>query len=424
MVGPSLAEATRVWVRVAAMSFGGPAGQVAVMHKLVVEEKGWVDEERFLHALNYCMLLPGPEAQQLATYLGWLLHGTRGGLIAGGLFVLPGFVSILALSILYTTTRELPVVDGLFFGLKAAVLAVVVEALLRVSKKALVDGWRRTLAVASFVALFFFDVPFPVVVLGAAVFGSLKGGVAQKMPDVPLPPWRDTVVTVLGWLAVWWVPLLAMMVALGPDHVLSQIGLFFSGTAMVTFGGAYAVLAYVAQQAVDVHHWLLPGEMLDGLGMAETTPGPLVQVVQFVGYMGAWRHPGALHPVLAGVFGSVVTTWVTFAPCFLWIFAGAPYVEWLRANPRLSAALSAVTAAVAGVIANLALWFALHVLFREVATVSGPFGSQATVPTLGSLDGGALAIAVLSAFLLLGTRLGMLGTLGVAALLGMLQRLL
>jgi chromate transporter len=439
-------EALRVWSEVAINSFGGPAGQIAVMHKLLVEEKKWIGESRFLHALNYCMLLPGPEAQQLATYIGWLLNGTRGGLWAGALFVLPGFLSILALSLLYTSFRDVTFVEGLFYGLKAAVLAVVVEAVIRIGKRVLKNGAMRAIAAAAFVAIFFLQVSFPVVVGTAALVGLVGGrllpatfvvirpkegggsddALLDRLLDA-VPPVRPSVGRTLGvaalWLAVWLGPVIALAVTLGPDDTFTQIGAFFTKAAAVTFGGAYSVLAYVAQQAVERYGWLRPGEMLDGLGMAETTPGPLIQVVQFVGYLGAYRNPGSLSPVVAGILASVLTTWVTYAPSFLWIFVGAPWIEWLRGNTRLGAALSAITAAVVGAVLNLAVWLAIHVLFATTAEDHlGPL--RLLVPDLATVDLAALAIAVGAGVALLRFHTRMIPTLLVAAALGAALRLL
>ncbi|MCK6507752.1 chromate efflux transporter [Myxococcota bacterium] len=446
---PTLREATAVWLRVAALSFGGPAGQIAVMHRILVDEKRWIGEARFLHALNYCMLLPGPEAQQLATYVGWLLHGTRGGLVAGWLFVLPGFLSILALSLLYTSFGHLDPVAGLFFGLKAAVLAVVVEAVQRIGKRVLKNGAMVAVAVASFVGIFFFGLPFPLLVLGAGLVGAVGdrfrpdlfevvkghaapgGGSGGGLLDHQLdgvaaarPSTRSTLRTAGTWLVLWGTPVVAIHLALGTDHVFSQLGRFFSAVATVTFGGAYSVLAYVAQQAVEHHGWLSAGEMLDGLGMAETTPGPLIQVVQFVGFLAAFREPGALSPLAAGVLGSVLTTWVTFAPCFLWIFTGAPYIEWLRGNRRLTAALSTITAAVVGVVLNLAIWFALHVAFGRVELWQGPLGFRLQLPDPATIDLPAVGIAALAFLATFRLHLGMIRTLLGAAVLGVAWTLL
>src|SRR6266508_5560648 len=338
---PSIQEAFRVWLKVAALSFGGPAGQIAVMHRIIVEEKRWVSEQRFLHALNYCMLLPGPEAQQLATYIGWLMHRTLGGIIAGGLFVVPGIIAIMALSYVYAAWGNVPVVVALFFGLKAAVLAIVIEALVRIGKRALKNNVMIALAAIAFMGIFFFSVPFPVIVFGAGIIGFAaasmgfegfeansghaagkdKPAVVDDMLGEGIPEHaRPTVARALGasaiWLALWLVPVIALLATLGTANVFSQIAVFFSKMAVVTFGGAYAVLAYVAQQAVEHYGWLKPGEMLDGLGMAETTPGPLIMVLQFVGFMAAYRDPGSLPPMLAGTLGGLLATWVTFTPCF------------------------------------------------------------------------------------------------------------
>ncbi len=440
-------EALHVWIRVGLQSFGGPAGQIAVMHRILVEEKRWVSEHRFLHALNYCMLLPGPEAQQLATYIGWLLHGTRGGLVAGGLFVLPGFLSILAISYLYAAFQGVGVVAALFFGLKAAVLAVVVEAVLKIGRRVVRNAAMLAIAALAFVGIFFFAVPFPWIVGGAAIIGLVGGairprtfivirphalaegaaGVVDSLLDEQRPehtrPRTGRALRVLVVCALLWlVPVATLAAVLGATHVFVLEGVFFSKAAVVTFGGAYAVLAYIAQQAVERFGWLQGGEMLDGLGMAETTPGPLIMVVQFVGFMGAYRNPGSLDPFVAGTIGAAITTWVTFVPCFLWIFLGAPYIEWLRGNQRLSAALSAITAAVVGVILNLAAWFALQLLFGEIRTLEGPLGMRLLVPTMATIDGAALAIAVGAAVALLRFKISMLLVLGASAVVGIVVR--
>ena len=441
--GISLSDATRIWARIAALSFGGPAGQIAVMHRILVEEKRWIGEERFLHALNYCMLLPGPEAQQLAIYIGWLLHRTKGGLIAGSLFVLPGFLAILGLSYVYVLLGHVPLVEGLFFGLKAAVLAVVVQAVVRVGSRALKNGVMRGIAAAAFVAIFFLDAPFPLIILAAGVIGYLGGrsGIAQfkgggghgasggevihdrdtalgeALPDHARPNlgWSLRISALL--LFLWLAPVAALFIALGPDDVFSRIAGFFSQMAVVTFGGAYAVLAYVAQEAVDTFGWLRPGEMLDGLGMAETTPGPLIMVTQFVGFLAAFRDAGALPPLLAATLGAVLTTWVTFVPCFLWIFAGAPFVERLRGNKALSSALTAITAAVVGVILNLALWFAIHTLFGQVHAIATPTGSL-DVPLLASINLPALLLSIAALLAVFRFRLGVLPVLLSCAAIG------
>jgi chromate transporter len=445
---PSFRDALRVWVTVGLNSFGGPAGQIAVMHRLLVEQRHWIGEQRFLHALNYCMLLPGPEAQQLATYIGWLLHGYRGGLAAGALFVLPGFVAILALSLLYVWAQDVGLVNVLLFGLKAAVLAVVAEAVLRIGRRVLHNAVLIALAAFAFVALYFFECPFPLVIAAAAGVGYVGARSAPALFLVPSshgaaprapaaldhlldagraghiePSWGRALRVVAVFGLLWLGPIAGLWWWLGGTHVFVAEAVFFSKAAVVTFGGAYAVLAYMAQQAVETYHWLAPGEMLDGLGMAETTPGPLIQVVQFVGFLGAYRDPGTLHPLLAGCLGAVLTTWVTFVPCFLWIFLGAPYVERLRANTRLGGALSAITASVVGVISNLAVWFGLHVLFAEVATRHGPLGVRLLVPDWGTLDGAAALLAAGSFIALVRFKQPLIPTLLASASLGALYRL-
>jgi chromate transporter len=465
----SFRQALAVWIRVGLQSFGGPAGQIAVMHRILVEETRWISERRFLHALSYCMLLPGPEAQQLATYLGWLLHGYPGGLVAGVLFVLPGFFAILLLSYLYVTFQGAAILAGLLFGLKAAVLAVVLEALLRIGRRVLVDRVTAVVAAAAFIGIFFFRVPFPGIVLAAALVGLLWSGARARgrrtvaagarenalgksapasaspvvgsesragdelavvdrllaqSPERARPSWRRALYTATVCSFLWLLPILGLAVLLGPRHVYVLEGVFFSKAAMVTFGGAYAVLAYVAQQAVERYAWLDAAEMVDGLGMAETTPGPLIMVVQFVGFMGAYRNPSSLDPLLAGALGAVLTTWVTFVPCFLWIFLGAPYIESLRENRRLEAALSAITAAVVGVILNLAMWFALHVLFSDHDEIMGPLGLRLLAPRWSTVDVAALSIFLAAVVAMLRFKVGMLATLGGSMLLGIVARLL
>ncbi|WP_298671469.1 chromate efflux transporter [uncultured Sphingomonas sp.] len=438
-----LSEAVRVWIRIAALSFGGPAGQIAVMHRILVDEKKWIGEERFLHALNYCMLLPGPEAQQLAAYIGWLLHKTKGGLIAGGLFVLPGFISILGLSYIYVLLGHTPLITGLFFGLKAAVLAVVVQAVIRVGSRALKNNVMRGIAAAAFVTIFFFNAPFPLIVLAAAIIGYVGGrlglpafsgggghgpsggnvvhdrdtALGESLPDHARPNLRWSL-TISGiFLLLWLAPVALLLTLLGPSNVFSQIALFFSQMAVVTFGGAYAVLAYVAQEAVGTYGWLRPGEMLDGLGLAETTPGPLIMVTQFVGFLAAYRDAGMLQPLVAATFGAILTTWVTFAPCFLWIFAGAPFIEGLRGNRALSGALGAITAAVVGVILNLAVWFAIHTLFREVSGVRFA-GLTFDLPVLGSVQIAATLLAIGAGIAVFRFKIGMIPTLAVTSVVG------
>ena len=400
-VSVSYRDLLRAFNRIGWLSFGGPAGQIALMHRELVEERGWIGEEDFLHALNFCHLLPGPEAQQLATWIGWRLHGWRGGLAAGLLFVIPGAGVILALSMLYASAANLAWVAALFLGVKAAVLAIVLQALLRIAGRALETNLKRALAVAAFAALFLLDLPFPLIVLGAGVIGM---AVAARRPDwlalkpgrasgaLPARPWRTTIVSVLTLGAVWVLPMVLIALTLGRGHVLWDIGAFFSQLAVVTFGGAYAVLAYMAQEAVQGFGWLRPGEMADGLGLAETTPGPLILVTQFVGYLAAFRAPEPFTPLVAGLLGALLTTWVTFVPCFMWIFALAPWIDRLGQAVWLKGALAAVTAAVVGVIANLAAWFALHVLFGAVSERRwGPL--RLYQPDLVSLDWRAALIA-------------------------------
>ncbi|HEV3410094.1 MAG TPA: chromate efflux transporter [Chthoniobacterales bacterium] len=364
---PTFSEALRFWLKLGFISFGGPTGQIAIMHRELVEKKRWIDEARFLHALNYCMLLPGPEAQQLATYVGWLLHRTWGGIVAGVLFVLPSVFILWALSYAYVRFGGVPWVAAIFYGLKPAVLAIVAAAVIRIGRKALRTWVAWIVAAFAFVALYFLRLPFPLVLVGAAVVGLIATRFAPNEAVVNKAetrvPLRQTLGVCVTWLAIWWVPLLLVGAIVGWQHTIWREAVFFSKAAMLTFGGAYAVLPYVSQQAVETYGWLTPGQMLDGLGLAETTPGPLIMVLQFVGFVGAWTQPGHLPPIFAATLGALVTTWATFAPCFLWIFAGAPYIERLRNNAALSSALATITAAVVGVILNLAVWFAVHVLF-------------------------------------------------------------
>jgi chromate transporter len=440
----SFGDAARVWVRVALLSFGGPAGQIAVMHRILVEEKHWISESRFLHALNYCMLLPGPEAQQLATYIGWLLHRTAGGIMAGGLFILPGVFAIMGLSYVYAAFGNVSYVEALFFGMKAAVLAIVIEALVRVGKRALRNNVMIALAAVAFVGIFFFSIPFPIIIIGAGLIGYLgvKSGrsefagsghgnatatetpsaLGDAVPDHARPNLVRTLRVSVLWAFLWLAPVAAVLIGLGAANTFSQIALFFTKMAMVTFGGAYAVLAYVAQQAVEHYHWLKPQEMLDGLGMAETTPGPLIMVLQFVGFLAAYRDPGTLSPMWAGTLGGLLATWVTFTPCFLWIFSGAPYIERLRGNAALAGALGAITAVVVGVILNLSIWFALHTVFRETIPVHS-FGLSFDMPKLASVDIAALALAVAAATAVFRFRLGMLPVLAGSCAAGVLLRL-
>ena len=429
-----------MWLKIGLLNFGGPAGQIALMHKELVEERRWIGERRFLHALNYCMLLPGPEAQQLAVYIGWLLHRTIGGLVAGILFVLPGALLMLGLSVLYAVYRKLPLVEAIFFGVKAAVLAVVIEATLRIAKRALRHRALIAIAAAAFVALYAFRVPFPIVIAAAGIVGWIgsrirpqifaaathasKAGAAETVGAVDAmfergemahtkPSWRRALGVLAIWLPLWLGPVLALLALTGASSVWTQLGAFFSTMAVVTFGGAYAVLSYVAQAAVDNYGWLAPGEMLDGLGLAETTPGPLILVLQFVGFLAAWRAPAPFSPLAAGLLGAGLTTWVTFAPCFLWIFACAPWMERLERAKALQSALAAITAAVVGVIANLALWFAVHVLFAR------PEAEMFGLPDVTSLDWRPAAIGTVSALLLFRFKRSVFEVLAVAALGGL-----
>ncbi len=443
--GISFGEALRVWVRVAALSFGGPAGQIAVMHRIIVEEKRWIGETRFLHALNYCTLLPGPEAQQLAIYIGWLLHKTKGGLVAGILFVLPGAVAIMALSWIYAIFGNVRSVQALFFGLKAAVLAIVLEAVLRIGRRSLKNGVMIGLAAAAFLALTLFRAPFPLVVLGAGLIGYVGGhagwsaflvggdhgklggqqladidsALGEGIPAHARPPLSWSLkVAAIGFF-LWFAPIIALLAILGQGNVFTEISIFFSKMAMVTFGGAYSVLSYVAQQAVEHYGWLKPGEMLDGLGMAETTPGPLIMVTQFVGFMGAYRAPGSLNPLLAGTLGGLLTTWVTFVPCFLWIFLGAPFMETMRNNKALSAALGAITAAVVGVILNLSIWFALHVLFAEVHQIR-IYGMELDVPVLSTINVASLLLTLAAMIAVFHFKVGMIKVIAACSIVGLL----
>lgn len=438
----SFGQALRVWAKIGWLGFGGPAGQIALMHRELVQGRHWISESRFLHALNYCMLLPGPEAQQLAVYIGWLLHGTRGGIVAGVLFVLPGALVLVLLSCLYVSLGSLPMVTALFFGLKAAVLAVVVEAVLRIGRRALRTPFLVAMAVAAFVAIFAFHVDFPWIVFVAATIGLLvhywhpvwlpvaqvateagdehyvidrqlaHGDATHTLPSLP-----RSLRTIVACSLLWFAPIALAIWCFGGDHTISQEGLFFSQAAVLTFGGAYAVLAYVAQRAVEDLAWLEPGEMIDGLALAETTPGPLILVLQFVGFVAAYRHPGMLDPWVAAFLGTLLTSWVTFVPSFLFIFVGAPYIEALRRRRELHAALSAITAAVVGVILNLAVWFALHTVFGALLTHRwGPM--RVELPVLVSIEPGAAVLSLTAMLAMLRWRLGLGPTLIASALLG------
>ena len=410
---PTFREALGVWIRIGLLSFGGPAGQIALMHRELVEKRRWLGERRFLHALNYCMLLPGPEAQQLAIHTGWLLHGTRGGIVAGTLFVLPGALLMWLISCIYIYQGDLQWMGWLFYGLKAAVMAIVVAAMFRIGKKVLHHPLLWSVAVASLAAILVFKLPFPLVVITALVMGLVFG---KRLPAVEkgevldnenapasVPSWQGTLGKSVLWLVVWLTPLAACLILLGPAHVFTVESAFFSKAALLTFGGAYAVLPYVAQQAVDTHAWLTPGQMIDGLGLAETTPGPLILVLQFVGFMGAWNSPGTLPPLAAASIGAFLTTWATFVPGFLFIFAGAPWIERSLGHPRLSGALTVVTAAVVGVIANLAIWFGWNVV----------------VPEPGKTDLLPLAMAAVFFLLLRSGKCGVTTVVGIGALAGL-----
>lgn len=437
---PTFAATFRVWLRIGLLSFGGPAGQIALLHREVVEARHWIGERRFLHALNFCTLLPGPEAQQLATYLGWLMHGVKGGLAAGIIFVLPGAMVMLVLSLIYALVGEVPVVDALFFGLKSAVLVLVVEALLRIGRRALKGKVAWTLAVAGFVALFFFNIPFPVVVLTAGMIGFLLPGffshASHGQAKQDRPALIDTLLAAdpgrparlaagakrAGFiaLALWLLPVGGLMVL--TDGTYADVAWFFSKMAVVTIGGAYAVLAYVAQDAVEAYQWLAPHEMLAGLGLAETTPGPLILVLQFVGFLAGFRSPGVLTGVAGGIAASALTLWATFAPCFAFVFLGAPLIERLQANVSLAGALAAVTASVVGVVANLAVWFALNVVFRDHAAFRlGPLAFD--IPRPASIDLAALTLAIVAAVCLFRLKFGVLRTLGITAAAGLALRL-
>ena len=415
---PTFAEATKVWARIGCLSFGGPAGQIALMHREIVEEHKWLSEQQYLSALNFCMLLPGPEAMQLATYAGWRLHGVKGGLMAGLLFVLPGAFVVLALSMLYAAFGNLPWIEAIFFGVKAAVLAIVIEALLRVARRALKGNVDWLIAGVAFLALYCFDVPFPLIIIAAGLIGFFRNNTADTSPSTTRPSFTSLFSTVATWAAIWLIPLALLAMTLGTNHVLTKIGIFFSQLAVVTFGGAYAVLSYMAQAAVEQHGWLTAPEMIDGLALAETTPGPLILVTQFVGYLAASREMGS---IWGGLAGAAVTLWMTFAPCFLWIFAGAPYIEHIGKMPRLSGALAAITAAVVGVILNLSVWFGLHVLFNKVNRMEGIF--KPWLPEWQTLDWAALAISVIAALALLRLHLGIPKTLALCAALGVIWKL-
>ncbi len=400
---PNIGELTRASLKIGCLGFGGPAGQIALMHRIFVDEKKWIDEARYLHALNFCTLLPGPEAQQLATYVGWLLHGVRGGVVAGLLFVLPGALVVLALSWLYAAAYNAPLVAAAFFGIKAAVLALVVDAMIRIARRALKSSISWVIAVTSFAALFLAQTPFPIVIAAAAAIGLFMASPEQKhQAPMPSPSARGSLGAAALWSLVWLAPPALAFALLGPAHVLTEIGALFSSLAVVTFGGAYATLAYVQQQAVDAEGWLTAAQMIDGLGLAETTPGPLVLVNQFVGFLAGWREGGAG----LALAGAAMASWCTFSPSFVWIFAGAPYAERLRASARARGALGAISAAVLGIIANLAVWFSAHVLFANVSRAPLGGGLSILAPDWASYNAAAGVLAVCALIALLRFKVG------------------
>ena len=425
---PSFGEAFRFWLKLGFISFGGPTGQIAIMQTELVEKKKWISQSRFLHALNFCMLLPGPEAQQLAIYIGWLLHKIRGGIVAGALFVVPSMFVLWALSYIYAAFGNLPWIAAIFYGLKPAVTAIVLVAMIRIGRRALRNEIMWTLAALAFVAIYFFKAPFPAIVLGGGVIGFLGGTFwktkfqtvtaheeegqrsaisdDQESPPHTKPNLRRAILVSVICLGLWLAPTILAGILRGWDSTLFKEGLFFSKAAVVTFGGAYAVLPYVAQQALFHYGWLRPGQMMDGLGLAETTPGPLIMVLQFVGFMGAWQRPEGFPPIVAATFGALLTTWVTFTPCFLWIFVGGPHIEQLRGNQGLTAALSAVTAAIVGVILNLAVWFALHVFF----------------PTAGAIDGFAIVLCATAFVALLRYKIDIIPVVLASGLVGLIYK--
>jgi chromate transporter len=420
MSAPSFGELTAASFKVGCLGFGGPAGQISLMHRIFVDEKKWIDEDRYLHALNYCMLLPGPEAQQLATYVGWLLHGVRGGVVAGALFVLPGALVVFVLSWLYAVHADTPLVTGIFYGVKAAVLAFVAEALWKVGRRALKTRLDVAVAAASFLALFLFAVPFPIVIVLAASIGLLRAA-PRASPQTTLtaaeqPSARAAMAAALVWAGAWLAPLAAALLLLGPHHLLTRIGVLFSQLAIVTFGGAYAVLAYLQQQAVEVHGWLTTSQMIDGLGLAETTPGPLILVNQYVGFIAGWQSGGLTMAVLS----AAMATWCTFAPSYLWIFAGAPFAETLRRNRFAAAALSSITASVLGVIANLAFWFGMQVIFHRSTSNPTPWGRLVRLPDLNSFDVWEALIALAAAAALIRFKANVALVAGACALAGLL----
>lgn len=422
---PSFGDAAKVWWKIALLSFGGPAGQIALMHHYLVDENKWVSDQKFLRALNFAMLLPGPEAQQLATYIGWSMHGVRGGLVAGGLFILPGMIAMMILSILYVSYGNGDILQGIFFGLKAAVLAIILQSIIKLSARAIGSIFHAIIAISAFAMLFIFAVPFPIVVIGAGLLGWLwyrSARMAMKRNDESAdhtPPILSKL-TIAALFAAWIIPLGAIIFWLSPDSVYADIAIFFSKMSLVTFGGAYAALAYVGQEAVNHYGWLAPGEMLDGLGLAETTPGPLVIIFQHVGFLAAYRDAGIMPPMAAGVLGAMLTTWVTFIPCFLWIFLFGPWIERLQNMPALSSALSAITAAIVGVIANLALWFALHYIFTDIAIIKAGL-VQMEWPRVSSFDGLALLLSSAACFAAFRLRLNIFLLMAIFGAAGLLS---
>ena len=416
---PSLKQSTPIWCKIGLLSFGGPAAQIALMHREIVENKNWLSEEQFLNALNFCMLLPGPEAMQLATYSGWRINGILGGLIAGLLFILPGAIVITFLATMYAFFGDMPLVNSLFIGVKATVIIIVLEALIKVSKKALKTHTHSSIAAIAFVGIFFFNLPYPLIILASAIFGYFA--LPNKFGFTPIQRTQtitNTLKTVLIWLAIWWIPIL--MVYLFSDHeILSEITIFFSKLAVVTFGGAYAVLTYMAQDVVTTKEWLTAGQMMDGLGLAETTPGPLILITEFVGFIAGFKDGG----IIVAISAAFLTLWVTFAPCFLWIFAGAPYIDWVGSQPRLHGALSAITAAVVGVILNLSVWFALHVFFEKVNELQfGPI--NLLWPNFNNVSLIAVFLTIISAWLLIKLKWNIIWVLAINATLALMQSLI
>ena len=416
---PTLRQSTATWCKIGLLSFGGPAAQIALMHREIVENKKWLSEDQFLNALNFCMLLPGPEAMQLATYSGWRINGTLGGLIAGLLFVLPGAFLITLLAVIYAFFGDVPLINSLFLGVKATVVVIVIQALLKVSKKALKTHYHTSIAVTAFISIFFFNLPYPFIIFVSAFFGYLvlpnKINVKQVQQSQPL---TKTLKTILAWLVVWWIPIL-LVYLISDQKILTEITIFFSKLAVVTFGGAYAVLSYMAQDVVITKDWLTAGQMMDGLGLAETTPGPLILVTEFVGFLAAFQEGGIKLALIAGF----LTLWVTFIPCFLWIFAGAPYIDWISSQPRLHGALSAITAAVVGVILNLSIWFMLHVFFEKISDVQfGPI--NLLWPNFSYINVPAIFLTSISIWLIIKLKWNITSVLLINASLALLQSLI